>query len=183
MIACSRQGASLLEVMVTMLLIGLGLAVVGSIVKDYSSYNRNLLSSNDSTRNAQMAVLTIVQEVEQATVITSPAPSGVGSALDFVRWRPTSVENIDVTLPMPRPATPIWQPGLEPQLKVRYEIMGNDLVRRVLSGGSSGQSIVLRGCQDFEVRRQDDSSLTVRVLARQGASRIKAVGQAFWRIP
>ena len=119
-----RRGVSLLEAMLSLLLIGLALAALASVVKSASEVSSFSSGKDDSLQAAQLALLRLRDECLEAVRWDSPNSTTLVNEVRFQRLAPD--------LPPPPSPGPPWDPlAPERQIAVRGDVDNGTLKRQV----------------------------------------------------
>jgi type II secretory pathway pseudopilin PulG len=165
-----RAGFSIIEALVTALLVGMALAMVGLIARDF---NRVMARShtNDTALEALLALRKTASELAQATGVVGPALNGTSAVLTFRRIDPNFPGRIPATLlPDPSPLPAAWEPRDPAYLvHVRYSLNGSQqLVRRVtFAGGIFEQQVCAEGVLNFQASHPRRGHLQLSITVAQ----------------
>lgn len=132
-----RRGFTLVETMVTMLLVLMLLGVLGSLLRAYSQV-ANFSDQHDQALRLATALSSLQTEAAQALTVQTPAAGSSATELLFRRLDPARSglpvgpgDRLPLPVPDPDPYV-AWDPS-DPadQIAVRYRVDGNQLVREV----------------------------------------------------
>lgn len=132
---------TLMEAILTTALLAVVLVTVGSLSSRYA----NLLlfdSGKERTLNAmQVAVDRIRNEVREGVQLADPTGATPVGAIDFQRLDP---DTMSARLPWPLPPPAGWDPADPADLvRIRYTVVGGDLVRQVTPPSGPTETEVL----------------------------------------
>jgi len=157
-----RRGLSLAEVLISLALISVMLALVALLCRDLTR-DRGTRARVDSQSQLDLGLLRLGQEWKSATHVNTPLPGA--SSGQFVMLRANTNMESDPPqpgdrLPMPLPTPPLatWNsddPGQ--QVKLRYDVDGQGLVRQALPGGA--KTVRLAGAKQMSCRFLNDGRL------------------------
>lgn len=151
-----------MECMVTLAMLGAFMVVAGSLARDYVQYSNRVLSSQDSSKNAAMALQSIGADVSEATGVSIPSGPALETSLAFQKPDSSFYRRLDAELPLPVVGGPPWQPGTVPTVNVTYQLTGKTLHRVATSGSLTSSKTVLEGLSEFSSRR-DGEAVVVKV--------------------
>lgn len=159
-----RRGVTLVEVLLTGLLFGVTLAVVGSLLLQYSRSMRHT-DRKDMALEGALTLQAIASEAEEAVDVSSPSPGNASAALTFTRIDPSYPDRLPTQrFPVPSPVPAAWEPQDPAYLvTVTYQLNGKDLERLVtLPGPAQSRQVVAANLNGFTVSR------TLRQLSLRG---------------
>lgn len=137
-----RRGTSLLELILTLAMVGVMLLLVGQLSSGYwKAYHS---ADRSEIYQGSLIATQIAWEVEQALSITLPANGATGSILSF-----TMIDPLDPTRLNPGSAVAPWNPAGNLVTR-RYEVINEQLVR-----SEGGTTEVLGQVKGFSVQRSD----------------------------
>lgn len=137
-----RRGFTLVESMITMLLVCLLLGVIGSLAKGYADFSR-FSSLQDRSVAARGALSRIAQELRDAITVASPTGAAT-SLLRFDKVNPAisghparSTDRLPDPLVLPGSYDPVDPAHL---VTVSYSLTGTTLERRVTDGSGTSDT-------------------------------------------
>jgi hypothetical protein len=137
-----RRGTSLLELIMTLAMVGVMLLLVGQLSSGYwKAYHS---ADRSEIYQGSLIATQIAWEVEQALSITQPANGAAGSILTF-----QMIDPLDPTRINPGTAVAPWNPAGNVVTR-RYEVINEQLIRT-----EGGVSEVLGQVQGYSVDRRD----------------------------
>lgn len=179
----SSGALSLLEVLLTLGLISVVLAVTSGLLITYAQSTRAVRKSNASINALQLLSQSINSEIKGAISITTPAgPGATAFALVLQRVDPGVVDRLTYFMTPPNP--PNWTPYDLPDTsisndflaEVTYDLNGTSMERAVRLAQTSGYqpaSVIATQIGSFEVEWFPDDSLETRITADfNGVSKI-----------
>jgi hypothetical protein len=140
-----HRGVSLAEALLTSFIMMMILAVVASLMRQYSDITRHA-ARKDASIELRQGLESIRHELMSAVEITAPLPGASSGVLEFTRVDPA------IPRPAPLPAPVAWDP-LTDIMQVRYERLVSGLLVRRVTGG--GQQTVLASCSFFQATTND----------------------------
>jgi len=142
-----RRGMTLLESLLTAMLLSIVLAVFASLVQGYSRVMRHVSGKDRTLEGFHSGLVTALADVGASTQVLAPLGPTAEPVLDLTR-----IDRGDPNrFPAAMPAS--WDP-LDPafQMRVRYYMLGERLIREVTpSGGTTLMHPVAEKVTDFRV--------------------------------
>lgn len=144
------RGLSLVEVLATLFLFSICLAVVSQLL---ANSQQALKHSRGQDRSVQAALVTLNElrdEVKEATTVVVPASATVATTLELRKANPNVAR-----FPSPLPATSPTGWTLFPAnslVTVRYKVVTGDLVREIVSGLPVASYPMAEGISDLKTR-------------------------------
>lgn len=160
-----KRGLTLLESMVTFLLLMICLAMIASLFREYSGLLRFGSQLNPRLEAAQVAVARIRVELAESLTVVSPTTGSAGS-LRLLRTDPTAAR-----LPQPPFPAPLTFDPYQPisRVEILYYLDTGQLKREAPSG--SGDEVILaREIQGFLVERLANGNIKIELQVRTGSS-------------
>ncbi len=166
-----RRGFTVLEALITALLVGLALAIVGLVTRDFQRVMARS-QRRDTALEGLLALHRVGCESAQACGDIVPALNATSAWLSFSRIDPNHPDRIPPTLlPEPVPIPAAWEPR-DPAYVVRvsYSLNGSrQLMRRVdFPGGGFEQQSCAEEVMDFQARHPLAGTLVVRLTVQSG---------------
>lgn len=156
-------GLSLVEVLATLFLFSIALAVIAQLLASTQRLGR---FSQGQDRSIQAAVVTLAElrdEVKGSLTILSPAGAGAAPTLEITKPIPGVVR-----FPVPVPATPPAGWTLFPstaQVTVLYQVADDELVRT--SGLPASRQSVCQGISLLQTRLLAGGNVEIALVVRQ----------------
>jgi hypothetical protein len=171
------RGLTLLEVLVTMLLLAMALGMVATLVRNFSSVSAHL-EGKEGTQQGTLLLLSVAAELEEAFEITQPL-AGTTTTVTEIRLRKYASAPARLTTG----TTPnTWNPYI---LSVRYFLDGEDLVREVTfppPGNEVRLSRISKRINGFSATRVNDQEIEVRATFRESKKLETVAASAYrWR--
>lgn len=156
-----RRGVSLIEALLSLLLIGLALAAIAAVVRSAAAVSAFSSGKDSSLQAAQMALLRMRDESLEATSWLAPTASTSAAELRFLRLAPDPAGRLPVP-PTPAPLT--WDP-LDPafQVEVRWFLEAGALKRQL---GPSAE-VVARDVTGLDTRFLPGGNLEMTLSASE----------------
>ena len=155
------RALTLLEVLVTMMLLLMALAMVATMVRNFSQVSSHL-DGKAGTQQGSLVLLGIAAELEEAFRIDFPA-AGTTTPEDEIRLRKYASTSKRLQLAT-FPST--WTPGYV--LRVRYYLSGEQLLREVTFPDTTKRvSRVADRLDGFSCTRLNDRVIEVRATFRE----------------
>ncbi len=142
-----KAGFTLLETLLTMLLLSMVLTVFASLVSGYTRVMRFVNSKDRALSGLHSGLSLAAHELTSAVQVTSPNTVTPVGTLDFSRIDPVDPNRFPATAPLS------WDP-LDPtfQIRVRYLMVGETLMREETPRtGSPQMQAVANGLKSFSV--------------------------------
>jgi len=159
-----------MEALLTALLVGMALAMVGTIARDFNRVNARS-QTNDTSLEALLTLHNVATELAQSTGNVSPALNGSSAILTFERIDPTFPNRLPATLlPNPDPTPAAWEPRDPAYLvSVRYSVNGvRQLQRRVdFPGGSFEEQVCADNVVNFQANHPHKGYLLLIITVSQ----------------
>lgn len=166
-----RGGFTLVEAMITLVLVCLLMGVIGSLVKGYSDFSR-FSEMQDRSIAARSALIRVQQELRDALTVASPTGSAT-SVLRFDKVDPaisgTPARSTD-RLPDPLVLPGSYDP-LDPShlITVTYTLSGSTLERRVVdSGGAADTQPLIENVNGFSAARLGNGNIELKISVLEG---------------
>lgn len=170
------RALTLLEVLVTMALLLVALAMIATMVRNFTAVTAHL-DGKEGTQQGGMMLLSIAAELEEATTIGLPAIGTTipESEIALTKFASTSRRLQTATTPS------TWSPRFV--LSVRYYQAGENLIREVIyPGGSKSSAIVSNRLNGFSANRLNDRVIEVRATFRESKRLETLTARAYrWR--
>lgn len=142
-----RRGFSLLETLVTLLLVSLVFGLVMNLITQGLRTFRASNEKDEAAQAANVALDRLICELREASSMLAPTVAApTASQIEFVKVDPASTTRIPNPLPVPLPGS--WDPD-DPafHLAVRYRVDNQQLVRDVGPPGAAYQESSALGSQ------------------------------------
>lgn len=171
-----RRGLTLLEALITLVLLSMAFAMVATLVRNFSSVSTHL-NGKEGTQQGSLLMLGVAAELEEAFEVTSPAPGTVApvTEIQLRKYAPIPQRLLTATTPN------TWSPGYV--LAVRYFQAGEDLVRETTYPNREVRgSRLSRSLSGFSATRVNDQVIEVRVTFQESKKLKTVAASAFrWR--
>jgi len=166
-----RRAFTVLEALITALLVGLALAIVGLVTRDFQRVMARS-QRRDTALEGLLALHRAGGETAQACGDLVPAINATSAWLSFSRIDPNHPDRIPPTLlPEPVPVPAAWEPR-DPAYLVRvgYSVNASrQLIRRVdFPGGDFEQQSCAEEVIDFQARHPRAGYLELRLTVQSG---------------
>jgi hypothetical protein len=158
-----RRGITLLEFLLTSMLLSIVLGVFASLVQGYGKVMRHVSGKDRTLEGIHSGLEAILAEVGSATQVLAPLSATAEPALDLTRIDRGNPARFPTAVPV------TWEP-LDPsfQLRVRYYQLGERLVREVTPSGGTTQMFPLAdSLTDFRVSLPSPGLIEVSASFRQ----------------
>ncbi len=177
-----KRGFTLVESMITLLLVCLLMGVIGSLVKGYSDFSR-FSGTRDRSIAARAALNRIAQELRDALTVASPTGSAT-STLRFDKVDPAisgtparSTDRLPDPLVLPGtydPLAPNWL------VTITYRLNGTTLERNVLdSGGAADTQPLVENVNGFSAAKLANGNIELRLSVLEDTRVEECVTHAF----
>lgn len=161
------RGFSLIEAIISLLLVGVVLAVVAGIAGEYSRLSRSMGSQDTLVEALTAGAERVRCGFRQAIEVGSPAPAS-SAATAVLTFDQVPSQPPRLGLP-PLPPGSSWSPyPASWRSRITFLSDARGLVRRETSGGVTREEVVLQGVEGFSCRWQSPD----RVLAFQISVRV-----------
>lgn len=143
-----RRGLSLVEVLATLFLFSICLAVIAQLL---AGSQRAIRFSRGQDRSVQAALVTLGElrdEVKEAVTVLVPATTSLATSLELSKPLPNAAR-----FPSPIPVTAPAGWTLFPAtslVKIRYQVVSGALVREIVSGQPAASYPVAEGISDLK---------------------------------
>ena len=159
-----------MEALLTALLIGMALSMVGLIARDFNRVSARS-QTNDTALEALLSLRRVAAELAQTSGNISPALNASSAILSFQRIDPSFPGRLPATLlPNPNPVPGAWEPKDPAYLvSLRYSLNTNrQLVRRVdFPGGSFEQQVCADNVLNFQASHPRKGTLLLTMTVAQ----------------
>jgi prepilin-type N-terminal cleavage/methylation domain-containing protein len=155
------RGLTLLEVLVTMLLLAMAFAMTATLVRNFSQVSAQL-DGKEGTQQGSLVLLGVTAELEEAFEITTPAVGTTTPVTEVsLKKYATTPKRLELAT-----TSDTWGPTYVVGVKYRQD--GEDLIREAsYSDGSSDTTTLARRLAGFSAQRLDDRTIEVRVTFRE----------------
>lgn len=150
-----RRGVTLTEILVTLALLSLALAILATLMRSASRLILHSERKDAEVRSALAVCQQVRQDLESAISVSAPAVGATSSTVTLVRMNPFE-SNLQYPL---LPSTSAWSPHpANLQWTVSFSLTGDRVMRSVTPGsGTAWTSEVASGILLFECTVQGDS--------------------------
>jgi prepilin-type N-terminal cleavage/methylation domain-containing protein len=158
-----RRGMSLLEILLTTLLLGIVLSVFASLVHGYNRVMKHVSGKDRALEGLHSGLSVASAEIGSATQVLSPTGATAVGVLDFTRIDPGNTGRF----PSVAPAS--WDPlaGAQ-QMRVRYYRLNTSLIREVTpSGGTPLLQPVAENVTDFRTSMPASGLIEIQATFQQ----------------
>lgn len=171
------KGLSLVEVLATLFLFSIVLAVISQLLLNYSRVVKFSIGQDRSVQAALVTLSELRDEVKEATEILAPTSSTVVPTLEIRKVIPGSAR-----FPVPVPLQPPTGWTLFPNtslVTVRYQVANQNLERQVLSGLPVSTTSIASNISDLETRLLTGGNVEVSFLVVEQKLTRKLVTSVF----
>ncbi len=157
----SRRGVSLLEVLVTMLLLAVAFAMTATLIRNFSQASAQL-DGKEGTQQGSLVLLAVAAELEEAFEIGSPAAGTTAPVTEIsLKKYASTPDRLELAT-----TSSTWAPKYA--IDVGYGQEGEDLVRTATySDGSNETAVLARRLSGFSAKRLNSRTVEVRVTFRE----------------
>jgi len=145
-----RRGLSLVEVLATLFLFSICLAVISQLLANSQQAMKHSRGQDRSVQAALVTLNDLRDEVKEATTLVVPASAAVATTLELSKANPNIAR-----FPNPLPAVAPTGWTLFPSgslVTVRYKVVAGALVREIVSGLPVASYTMTEGISDLKTR-------------------------------